>query len=140
MFLKNFWIFKNYAVFKGNKCFPVFPFWILLWSLFTFFAIASKILSARTLDVPRLKYLRNCISCFNSPKEPSTWILRLVLRWIPSSDRIRSKSSLRYFKNVLLPRAPYDALPLVFYSYSLWYSLFCMGSLCIHCIDRLFSH
>ena len=68
----------------------------------TFFAIASKILSARTFDVPRLKYLQNCISCFSSPKDPSAWMLLFILRRIPSSERIRSKSSF-----YLLPSFPY---------------------------------
>lgn len=63
------------------------------------FAIASNTLSARTFDVPRLKYLRNCISCFSSPKDPSAWILLFSLRRIHLSERIRSKSSFRYFRN-----------------------------------------
>ena len=95
-----FWLFEIYALFIRNKFLPVLPFCILLWSLFTFLAIASKTLSARTFGLPRLKYLRNCMSCFNSPKEPSAWMLLFVRSRIPSSERILSKSFFRYFRNV----------------------------------------
>ena len=47
-----------------------------------FLAIASSILSASTFGVPFLTYLRNCISCFKSPKEPSACMLRLILNAI----------------------------------------------------------
>lgn len=60
----------------------------------------SSVLFASTFDVPLLKYLRNCISCFKAPKEPSACILRFVLKRIPSSERIRSKSSFLCSKNV----------------------------------------
>ena len=66
-----------------------------------FLAMASSILSASTFDVPLLRYLRKCMSCFISPKEPSAWMLRFILKTIPSSVRIRSKSSCLYFRNVL---------------------------------------
>lgn len=56
-------------------------------------AIANSILSAVTFGVPRLKYLRKDISCFNSPKDPSAWILRFIRNMQPSSVKIRSKSS-----------------------------------------------
>lgn len=49
---------------------------------------------------PLLKYLRNCISCFKFPKEPSACILRFVLKRIPSSESIRSKPSFLCFRNV----------------------------------------
>ena len=62
--------------------------------------MASSVLSASTFDVPLLKYLRNCMSCFKSPKDPSACILRFVLKRIPSSERIRFKSSFLCFKNV----------------------------------------
>ena len=65
-----------------------------------FLAMASSVLSASTFDVPLLKYLRNCISYFKAPKEPSACILRFVLKRIPSSERIRSKSSLKNKKNL----------------------------------------
>lgn len=69
-------------------------------SLFMFLAMASNVLSARTFAFPLLKYLRNCISCFKSPKEPSACMLRFVLKRIPSSESIRSKSSFLCFRNV----------------------------------------
>ena len=97
----------------SSKKINVFPF-----SLFGFcyevylhfLAIASKTLSARTFAVPRLKYLRNCMSCFSSPKDPSAWMLLFILRRIPSSERIRSKSSSRYFKNVFATRKHFVSL------------------------------
>ena len=49
--------------------FRFFLFWILLCSLFMLLAVASNVLFARTFAFPLLKYLRNCISCFKSPKE-----------------------------------------------------------------------
>lgn len=96
----SFWNLKNQALFSGNKCVPVRPFWILLWSLLIFRAMASSVLSASTFDAPLLKHLRNCISCFKSPKEPSAWILRFVRNSIPSSERIRSRSFSLCFKKV----------------------------------------
>ena len=77
----------------------VFPFCILLCSLFTLYAIANIILSAVTFCVPRLRYLRKDISCFNSPKEPSAWMLRFIRNIQHSSVKIRSRSSLRCFWN-----------------------------------------
>ena len=53
--------FKNYALFTGNKCIPIFSFWILLCSLLIFLAIARSVLSARTFDVPLLRYRLSCM-------------------------------------------------------------------------------
>ena len=63
--------------------------------------MASSVLSTSTFDVPLLTYLRNRISCFKFPKETSAWILRFILKRIPSSKRIRSKSSCLYFRKIL---------------------------------------
>ena len=67
-----------------------------------FLAMASNVLSARTFAFPLLKYLRNCISCFQSPKEPSACILRFVLKRIPFSDRIRSGVSSLIFIGLII--------------------------------------
>lgn len=92
-----------------------------------FLAMASNVLSARTFAFPLLKYLRNCISCFKSPKEPSACMLRFVLKRIPSSESIRSKSSFLCFRNVFAPEVSLSVLPRVFCSYSLWCIRFCKG-------------
>lgn len=86
-------------IFNENKCIPVFLFWTLLWSLFIFLAIASKVLSVSAFDVPLFRYLWNCISCFGSPNDPSAWILKFIRYNAPSSDTIRSKSSCMCYIN-----------------------------------------
>ena len=85
---------QNQAVcLSGNKWRPVLPAWILWWSLFMLYPIASRILWAVTFAFPRYKYRLNSISCFTEAKDLSACILRFTLSWIPYGLVMRSKSS-----------------------------------------------
>ena len=99
--LKDFETSKFMRFFNGNRWFPGFPFWILLCSFLTLWASASSMLSAFTFTVPRHKNLRKPQSCFMSPKEPSTCMLRFILSICPSSLVMRARSSMRYWLNRL---------------------------------------
>ena len=95
-----FWTVYFYALFfKGNRWFPVLSPWILWCSLLMLCANAKSIASAFTFWLPRHKNLRNPLFCFSSPKDPSTWILRFIRSFIPSSLSIRSRSASRYSSN-----------------------------------------
>ena len=63
---------------SGNKWRPVLPAWILWWSLFMLYPIASRILWAVTFAFPRYKYRLNSISSLMFAKLPSAWILRFI--------------------------------------------------------------
>lgn len=69
-----------------------FPF-ISCYEICLLFTIVNKTLSARTFYALQLKYLRNYISYFSSPKDSLTWMFLFILRRIPSSERICFKFS-----------------------------------------------
>ena len=75
---------QNQAVcLSGNKWRPVLPAWILWWSLFMLYPIASRILWAVTFAFPRYKYRLNSISSLMFAKLPSAWILRFIRSCVP---------------------------------------------------------
>lgn len=105
-------------------------FWILLWSLFMFPAMAGSILSASTFGVPLLTYLRNRISCFKFPKEPFAWMPRFSWKgrlhpwgFVPNLPVCISGRSWQ-------PGVSLFFLLKVFYSDSLWYIRFYRGICC----------
>lgn len=87
--------------------------------------------------VPLLRYLRNCMSCFKSPKEPSACMLRFVRNRMPSSERSVPNFPVCILEMFWKLVVSLLFLPTLSYCYSLSYNPFCMDSPCSPRIYRL---